>query len=60
VKLIKPSDLVIYQENEWSALYVEGKLDIVGDHYLIEERVYQFLEIDVRQSNSFMLGGNSR
>lgn len=58
---IDPKDLVIYQgSGEWSALYNGGELVIVGDHYLIEEKVQELLGIEVRQSDDFMRGGNHR
>lgn len=53
--------LVVYRgEGEWSALYINGILDRVGDHYIIEERVFEYLKVGVVQSDSFMRGGNHR
>lgn len=53
-------NLVVYQgDNEWSALYVDGKLHKVGDHYLVDEAIRSLLEIKTIYSNDFMRGGSS-
>lgn len=31
---------------DWSALYVDGRLDKVGDHYLVDERIADFLNVE--------------
>jgi hypothetical protein len=46
--------------HEWSALYVDGALDVVGDHYLIEERIEVLCGVTVRDSDDFMCGGDDR
>lgn len=43
---------------EWSALYVDGKLERVGDTYLIHERVYELAGVEELDGN-FLLGGKS-
>lgn len=54
-------DIVLYRgEEEWSALYVRGKLAEVGDHYWVEEKLHQLLGIDEINSDDFLRGGNSR
>lgn len=54
-------ELVRYTgDGDWSALFVDGLLDRVGDHYLIEERIEELVNVTVRDSNDFLLGGNSR
>jgi hypothetical protein len=45
---------------DWSALYVDGKLDRVGDHYLIDERIAELVNVENYNSNYFLLGGESR
>ena len=45
--------------DEWSALYIDGKLDKVGDHYLIDERIQELVGVEVFDSNDFLLGGDS-
>jgi hypothetical protein len=38
-------EIVVITAGEWSALYVDGKLDRVGDSYLAEERIHELYEI---------------
>jgi predicted trehalose synthase len=48
---------VLYEgTGEWSALYVDGKLDTVGDHYLAAERINELFGVVVIQSDDFLLG----
>lgn len=55
------SDIRVYRgSGEWSALYVNGALERVGDHYTIDERVYEMLDVHVEQSDDFMQGGDYR
>lgn len=57
----KDSDVVIYEGNDqWSALYVDGRLEYVGDHYNVNEKIHAMFDITVIQSDDFMLGGNYR
>ena len=42
---------------EWSALYVDGKLEVVGDSYLIDERLQQLVGVELKEGN-FLLGGD--
>lgn len=46
-------------ENDWSALYVDGKLERVGDHYLIDERISELLGVELEQNDDFMQGGKN-
>jgi len=53
--------LVVYEgDGEWSALYVDGKLERVGDHYLITECVYSLLGVEIVQDSAFMRGQHKR
>jgi len=55
------ADLVIYRgTGEWSALYMDGKLERVGDHYLINERIEELLGIQVVDSDDFLRGSDGR
>jgi hypothetical protein len=45
-------------ESDWSALYVDGKLHKVGDHYLIDEAIQVLVGVEEHQSEDFMKGGN--
>jgi hypothetical protein len=50
---------VVYEGfDDWSALYVNGKLTLVGDHYLIDEKIRQIFNVETIQSDSFMRGGD--
>ena len=52
-------NVVVYQgDNEWSALYVDNKLDTVGDHYYIDERIRELFGVETVCSDDFMRGGN--
>lgn len=53
-------DLRLYKDEEWSALYVNGKLECVGDHYLADERLRAIMGVKEFDDNSFMRGGNHR
>lgn len=46
--------------DEWSALYVDGKLDRVGDHYWVEERIFELLGVEERYDDDFMRGQDHR
>lgn len=46
---------------EWSALYIDGELDRMGDHYLIDERIAELFGVEVRdgvEGNHFLRGGD--
>lgn len=42
---------------DWSALYVDGKLDTVGDSYLIDERISEIAGVEEKISEGFFKGG---
>lgn len=50
---------LVYTDEEWSALYIDGKLEIVGDHYLIDNRLQEILGVVTIESDAFMLGGST-
>lgn len=53
------TDYVIYSgSEEWSALYVDGKLEKYGDHYLVEEHLRLLLGVTTISSDNFLRGGN--
>lgn len=55
------SDLTRYRgSGEWSALYVNGNLDQVGDHYVIDERISEIAGVTVIHSDAFIRGGDQR
>lgn len=45
---------------EWAALYVDGRLERVGDAYLAEEKAFEILGVKAVQDNAFMCGQTSR
>ena len=52
---------VRYSSSEdWSALYIDGKLYYVGDHYRVDERISELLGVETISSDAFMKGGNQR
>lgn len=54
-------DYTLYEGSEdWSALYEDGKLIEVGDHYWVQEKLLQLLGIEVVQSDDFIRGGSAR
>jgi len=52
--------LVRYNAEEWSALYVDGDLRIVGDSYLIDEEISTIYGVEEIDSDVFLRGGNTR
>lgn len=52
MKLVRYSD-----HGEWAALYVDGKLERVGDAYLIDERIAQLANVEDREGD-FTRGTN--
>lgn len=54
--------IVRYQgSGEWSALYIDGTLDRIGDHYRIDERIAELLGVELRdgnEANDFLRGGD--
>lgn len=51
------SAVVVYQgDGEWSAIYLDGKLQRVGDHYLADEWIREHFGVETVQSNDFFLG----
>lgn len=53
-KLTNLPHLVRYSSDEWSALYVNGELAVVGDHYHSDEYLARMLEVEDRDSDDFL------
>lgn len=51
---------LIEGSGEWSALYLDGKLDRVGDHYLAQERILELCGVVCEQSDDFLRGQDGR
>lgn len=53
-------NLEIHYAGEWAALYVDGKLERVGDSYLAEERAFELAGVATEHDNAFMRGQDKR
>lgn len=51
---------VRYNGEEWSALYIDGKLDTVGDSYHSDERLAEILGVQEYDDDAFLRGGDGR
>lgn len=53
-------DLVIFEDpgGEWSALYVDGRLEKIGDHYVVNEFAFELAKVQVIQDDAFLRGGD--
>lgn len=55
------TDLLIMRgSNEWSALYIDGKLEHIGDHYVVEELAMEKAGVVIECSDDFLFGGDTR
>lgn len=54
-----PAMVVHEGSDDWSALYVDGRLETVGDHYLIDERIRHLCQVETIQSDDFLRGGKT-
>lgn len=52
--------LEIHYADEWAALYVDGKLNRVGDIHNTEERAFELLGVRQVQDDAFMRGQSQR
>lgn len=52
--------LEIHYADDWAALYVDGKLTVVGDTYQAEEKAFELLGVQTMVDDSFMRGQTSR
>lgn len=48
------------EDGEWSALYVDGKLDCYGDSYLQDERIHALFGVKIVNDSPWLLGGDGR
>lgn len=56
-----PNLEIHYDPNgEWAALYVDGRLDRVGDAYLAEEKAFELLGVKTLQDDAFLRGQGGR
>jgi hypothetical protein len=53
-------DMEVHEAEDWAALYVDGKLDRVGDAYLADERIREIVGVRTVQDDAFMRGQGGR
>lgn len=55
-------DLEIWYDpnGDWAALYVDGKLEKVGDAVNVDEYALHYAGVTTVQDNAFLRGGNGR
>lgn len=41
---------------EWDALYIDGKLDLLGDRHYTRERFMEILGVELRDTDAYFLG----
>jgi len=56
----RPKLEIHYSTGEWAALYVDGKLERVGDAYWVEERAFELLGVTVLHDEAFLRGQGQR
>ena len=54
------SNIEVHEAEEWSALYLDGKLVQVGDSYLADEWIRTHFGIKTVSDDAFMRGQNQR
>ena len=53
-------NFVRYNNDEWSALYQDGKLVVIGDSYLSDYYLANYLKVEDIDSDDFLMGGSTR
>lgn len=54
------SHVEVHEDEEWSAVYLDGNLVYVGDAYLADEWVREHFGVVTVQNNAFMRGQTHR
>lgn len=54
------SSIEFHSAGEWTAVYVDGKLERVGDHYLADEWLRARVGVVEVDDDAFMQGGDQR
>jgi hypothetical protein len=57
---VSAGHVVIYESDEWSAVYLDGRLVRVGDTYLADEWVRSHFGVETVQDDAYLMGGNGR
>lgn len=55
-----PNLLIMRSQWDWSALYENGHLDLIGDHSVVDEIAMEKAGIEVETSDDFLLGQKER
>ena len=53
-------NFVRYNDDEWSALYQDGELVVIGDSYLSDYYLANCLNVEDIDSDDFLMGGSTR
>ena len=53
-------NFVRYNDDEWSALYQDGELVVIGDSYLSDDYLANYLNVEDIYSDDFLMGGSTR
>ena len=53
-------NFVRYNDGEWSALYQDGELVVIGDSYLSDDYLANYLNVEDIYSDDFLRGGSTR
>jgi len=56
----QPVRIDIFGADEWSGLYINGKLEEVHDTYWVYEKLFHLLGINQEADDTFMLGQNTK
>jgi len=54
------ADIEFHESDEWTAVYLDGKLIRVGDHYLADEWLREYVGVKTVQDDAFFRGGRDR
>jgi hypothetical protein len=57
---VSDDSIEFHRTGEWTAVYLNGKLERVGDHYLADEWLQGYVGVEVVSDDAFMCGGESR
>lgn len=49
-----------YDDGEWAGLYVDGKLEYVGDTTVVHDKICEMFGVEAVYDNAFMRGQNKR
>ena len=53
------SEIEIWRYSEWSGLYLDGELQVYGDHYHADEWLYQHFNVKIVDDSAWLKDGDS-